>query len=117
MSTRHGPIASCPRETRCAHGPALVGAHLEVVLDRRHLAVEGEAEAGLCRPREPTSSRRSTRRSRKRWNGSYHSRSQWVCGTSHTVVVMAHDHVSRSGRAPGKRRRAPRAACRVPRDD
>ena len=48
ISTRHGPIASCPLDDEVAHGPALVGAHLEVVVDRRHLAVEGEAEPGLC---------------------------------------------------------------------
>src|SRR5512133_4280130 len=34
--------------------------------------------------RSSTPSTRSTRRSRNRWNGSYHSRSQWVGGTRYS---------------------------------
>src|SRR5215216_2250389 len=34
--------------------------------------------------RSSTPSTRSTRRMRKRWNGWYHSRSQWVWGTRNT---------------------------------
>ncbi len=63
-----------------------LGPHLEVVVEDGGLAVEQEPRVGEVplEQREQSSSR-STSRSRNAWNGEYHSRSQWVCGTMATV--------------------------------
>src|SRR5215211_6677442 len=41
---------------------------------------------GSASARSSTPSTRSTRRSRNRWKGSYHSRSQWVWGTRCSIL-------------------------------
>ena len=62
-----------------------LGPQLEVVVDRGHLPVEQEVgERGSAARSSRRSSSTSTSARRRSWNVRYHSRSQWVWGTTFT---------------------------------
>ena len=105
MRTYHGPIVTRPAVARARRRRLGCRAHLQVVVDRRHLPVEQEVGVGGVRLHQVEEARRavSTRFMRKVWNGSYHSRSQWVWGTMATrrgLMVATIRPPSASGGAP-----------------
>ena len=76
--TDRRPAAASARQPCVGLGP-----HLEVVVDHRQLAVEQEVarRTGRVHQVEQVVDQADQLR-RKVWKGSYHSRSQWVWGTT-----------------------------------
>ena len=62
---------------------------LEVVVDRRQLPVEREREAGVVVHHVEHLVDAGHEAHPEAWNGRYHSRSQWVCGTTWIVLIGA----------------------------
>ena len=86
ISVCHGPMREPPGRHECANPLLRLRPDLEVVVDRRELAVECEPHAARrSRAGPSTSSTTSTSEIRNDWNGRYHSRSQCVCGTRKTL--------------------------------
>ncbi len=79
-----------------------LGANREVVVDHCHLPVEQEVRVrrvGL----EPWKQvvEQIDQSQRKVWNGEYHSRSQWVCGTTATRLAISRPYPGPAAPMPG----------------
>ncbi len=88
---RNGPTLSCSRSTSATNPVAHVRAHLEVVLDRRGLSVEREPVLRLRLEDADQPVEHVHQRRRNTSCGSYHSRSQWVWGTTTISLVTGGD--------------------------
>ena len=109
MRMYHGPHRQPPGAGQGPDPLLVLGPDLEVVVDHRHLAVEEEAGVGgvALEQVEQAVEQVAPAAAGSVWNGSYHSRSQWVWGT----MAIRRGDIS-SGYASGPRFRDP-AGCRI----